>query len=202
MWRKRPSATYASPWAWATTGNRVATPIGYTGAMRQRNEAALRGLRFIYRHARRATTSRIGAATTLVLPLCRVDLGRPELSAVAREFGGPGVAMAGGAERTARIGGCRRSGLLHVDARRVEPPWYRQPRSPRACPAGSLRFSARDYLGFDPVREAPSGGARSRYDIWCDALVLTYAGDGCGIPMGASYLDVLRWLPAMRPYRT
>jgi len=65
---------------------------------------------------------------------------------------------------------------------------------------GSHRFTARDYLGFDPVREAPPGGARSRYDVWCDALVLTYTGDGCGIPMGASYVDVLRWLPRMRPY--
>ena len=35
---------------------------------------------------------------------------------------------------------------------------------------GSRRFTARDYLGFDPVREAPPAGARSRYDIWCDAL--------------------------------
>ena len=42
---------------------------------------------------------------------------------------------------------------------------------------------------------------QSRYDIWCDALVLTYTGDACGIPVGASYADVLRWLPAMRPYR-
>src|ERR1035441_6671598 len=41
---------------------------------------------------------------------------------------------------------------------------------------------------------------RSRYDVWWDALVLTYTGDGCGIPMGASYVDVLRWLPQMRPY--
>ena len=64
------------------------------------------------------------------------------------------------------------------------------------------RFPAREYLGFDPQREAPpSEPGRSRYDIWCDALVLTYTGDGCGIPMGASYVDVLRWLPQMRPYR-
>jgi hypothetical protein len=29
---------------------------------------------------------------------------------------------------------------------------------------GSRRFTARDYLGFDPLREAPPAGARSRYD--------------------------------------
>ena len=66
---------------------------------------------------------------------------------------------------------------------------------------GSRRFTAREYLSFDPLREAPPAGTRSRYDVWCDALVLTYTGDGCGIPMGASYADVLRWLPEMRPYR-
>ena len=66
---------------------------------------------------------------------------------------------------------------------------------------GSRRFTARDYLGFDPVREAPPANARSRYDLWCDALVLTYTGDSCDIQMGASYVDVLRWLPRMRPYR-
>src|ERR1039457_6424060 len=65
---------------------------------------------------------------------------------------------------------------------------------------GAGRFGARASRGFDPLREAPPAGARSRYDVWCDALVLTYTGDGCGIPMGASYVDVLRWLPQMRPY--
>ena len=44
----------------------------------------------------------------------------------------------------------------------------------------------------DMVLKQLEGGAKSRYDIWCDALVLTYTGDGCGIPMGASYVDVLR----------
>ena len=88
-------------------------------------------------------------------------------------------------------------------------------------------FSATEYLGFDPRAEAPPAdlseacagcGAmaargetrcacgmalrrRSRYDVWSGALVSTYTGDGCGMPMGASYDDVLRWLPEMRPYR-
>jgi hypothetical protein len=65
----------------------------------------------------------------------------------------------------------------------------------------SRRFTARDYLGFDPAAEPPPSGEQSRYDLWCDALVLTYTGDGCGIPVGASYLDVLRWRAAMLPYR-
>ena len=90
-----------------------------------------------------------------------------------------------------------------------------------------MRFPASEYLGFDPRVEAPPAdlleackgcatiaprGAtrcecglalrrRSRYDVWSGALVTTYTGDGFGVPMGASYADVLRWLPAMRPYR-
>jgi hypothetical protein len=91
----------------------------------------------------------------------------------------------------------------------------------------SLQFPASEYLGFDPRTEmppadlsdpckscdaiAPRGAThcacgmalrlRSRYDVWSGALVTTYTGDGFGVPMGASYSDVLQWLPAIRPYR-
>jgi hypothetical protein len=85
-----------------------------------------------------------------------------------------------------------------------------------------------DYLAFDPTREPPPGdvpypcrrcskmsprgaticrhcGARltmrSRYDILCDALVVTYTGDRYGVTLGAPYSAVIRWLPGMRPYR-
>jgi Prenyltransferase and squalene oxidase repeat len=62
-------------------------------------------------------------------------------------------------------------------------------------------FTSRDYLGFDPAREAPPAlGQRSRYEVWRDALVLTYTADGFGMPLPASYADVARWAPAMRPY--
>lgn len=90
------------------------------------------------------------------------------------------------------------------------------------------RYLAQDYLGFDPTREPPpddlpalckqckrenARGAtvchhcgaklkiRSRYDIWCDALITTYMGDRFGVTLGARYRDVIRWLPQMRPYR-
>ena len=67
---------------------------------------------------------------------------------------------------------------------------------------GIRRFTAPAYLGFDPRREAPPAlPGRSRWDVWCDALVLTYTGEGFGVPLGAEYADVLRWLPEMRPYR-
>ena len=94
----------------------------------------------------------------------------------------------------------------------------------RAAP----RHSAREYLQFDPNTEAPPNdvpdecefdgtlngrGARfcvrckrplvmrSTYDVWYDALITTYTGEHYGVRLGARYLDVLKWLPAMRPYR-
>jgi hypothetical protein len=92
----------------------------------------------------------------------------------------------------------------------------------------AARFSARDYLSFDPLTEPPPGDVpeecendgtenprgskvcqvckqpltmKSRYDVWYDALITTYSGDHYGVKLGAHYSDVLRWLPTMRPYR-
>jgi len=88
------------------------------------------------------------------------------------------------------------------------------------------RFSAQDLLGFDPAHEPPASdlpypcdcGLRnqrgrtfckqcrrrleiqSRYGVWMGALANTYVGGRCGILFGARYLDVLKWLPMMRPY--
>ena len=88
------------------------------------------------------------------------------------------------------------------------------------------RFSAQDLLGFNPVTEPPANdlpgrcdcgfknprGRRfckqcrrrleiqSRYRVWMGALASTYVGGRCGILFGARYPDVLKWLPAMRPY--
>ena len=94
----------------------------------------------------------------------------------------------------------------------------------RAAP----RHPAREYLDFDPLREPPPadvpaacrqcrrenargatvcrycGAAlvmQSRYDVWYDTLITTYTGDRYGVTLGAPYSAVLRWLPAMRPYR-
>ncbi len=41
---------------------------------------------------------------------------------------------------------------------------------------------------------------RSRYDVWSDALITTYTGDIYGVTLGAPYREVLKWIPAMRPY--
>ncbi len=89
------------------------------------------------------------------------------------------------------------------------------------------RFTAVDFLLFDPAKEPPpsdlpeacrydsfqnSRGAkvcnkcgrplqmRNRYEVWMDALIATYTGDRYGVRLGASYHDVLQWMPAMRPY--
>ena len=89
------------------------------------------------------------------------------------------------------------------------------------------RFTAADYLGFDPAKEppptdiplpckndhwrSPRGSKvcrkcgrplqmRSKYDIWQDALIMSFSGDRYGVRLGGSYREVLQWLPAMRPY--
>ena len=88
------------------------------------------------------------------------------------------------------------------------------------------RFTAQDLLGFSPVSEPPANDLpypcdcglknqrgrefckqcrrrlefQSRYRVWMRALASTYISGRCSILFGASYLDVLKWLPTMRPY--
>jgi hypothetical protein len=88
------------------------------------------------------------------------------------------------------------------------------------------RFSAQDLLGFNPVSEPPASDLpypcdcglknqrgrtfcrqcrgrleiQSRFRVWMRALASTYVSGRCGILFGARYPDVLKWLPAMRPY--
>jgi hypothetical protein len=92
----------------------------------------------------------------------------------------------------------------------------------------AARFKANDLLLFDPASEPPPAdvpeacefdgtenarGAktcrrcgrplkmRTRYDVWYGALITTYTGEHYGVRLGASYEDVLKWLPGLRPYR-
>jgi hypothetical protein len=90
----------------------------------------------------------------------------------------------------------------------------------------AARFSAQDLLGFNPLsepppsdlpydcecgRENPRGRTfckqcrkrlqiQSRYGVWMRALAATYVSGRCGINFGAGYLDVVKWLPTLRPY--
>ncbi|HZE70708.1 MAG TPA: hypothetical protein VE135_14445 [Pyrinomonadaceae bacterium] len=92
--------------------------------------------------------------------------------------------------------------------------------------AAAKRFSVQDLLGFNPVSEPPANDlpypcdcglknqrgrtfckqckkrleTQSRYRVWMEALANTYVSEKCGLPFGARYLDVLKWLPTMRPY--
>jgi len=88
-------------------------------------------------------------------------------------------------------------------------------------------FRAEEYLWFDPLVEPPpddvpeacdcgAGNERgrkrcrgcrrklsymTRYRVWCLALTTAYSGESYGVRLGASYAEVLRWLPYLRPYR-
>ncbi|HEY9285936.1 MAG TPA: hypothetical protein VIP46_20975, partial [Pyrinomonadaceae bacterium] len=92
----------------------------------------------------------------------------------------------------------------------------------------AARFGPRDFLRFDPAAEPPPSdvpedcrfdhtanerGAtscrrcgrplrmRTRQDVWYDALIMAYTGERAGVRLGASYAEVFRWLPSLRPYR-
>lgn len=93
--------------------------------------------------------------------------------------------------------------------------------------AATKRFSVQDLLGFNPLSEPPANDLpypcecglknprgrtfckqckrrleiQSRYRVWMEALANTYVSGRCGLRFGAHYLDVLKWLPAMRPYQ-
>ena len=89
------------------------------------------------------------------------------------------------------------------------------------------QYKAADFMSFDPAVEPPPSDLpavckfdgwrsprgsklcqkcrrplemRSKYEVWLDALIVSYSGDRYGIRIGASYRDVLKWIPAMRPY--
>lgn len=94
--------------------------------------------------------------------------------------------------------------------------------------AAAQRFSAEEYFGFNPVHEPPPidvpddctcGADHKRgrktcrrckrrlavlspYAVWVDALTRSYIGERYGIKLGASFADVVKWLPTMRPYPT
>lgn len=92
------------------------------------------------------------------------------------------------------------------------------------------RFTAKDFLWFDPHTESPptnvpdacyecgssnergskvcrNGRCKSRltmmtrYEVWYYSLTRAYCAESYGVVLGARYVDVLKWLPTLRPYR-
>lgn len=61
------------------------------------------------------------------------------------------------------------------------------------------RFNTKDFLGFDAALGPPAQND-NRYDVWSGALITSYFGDAYGVRLGASYRDVLKWMPCLRPY--
>lgn len=91
----------------------------------------------------------------------------------------------------------------------------------------AAQFSGEDYYWFDAAAEPPPSdvpvdcdcGAEnprgrktcssckrrlewySRYAIYVDALTRTYFAQRLGVTLGSRYLDVIKWVPVLRPYR-
>jgi hypothetical protein len=89
------------------------------------------------------------------------------------------------------------------------------------------RFNVTEFICFDPKLEPPPNDATdvcrcglmnkrgrktcrlckrrlvklNRYEVGFYALTWTYFSDSFNFDIGASFADVIRWLPAMRPYR-
>lgn len=90
----------------------------------------------------------------------------------------------------------------------------RRPAVREALRAAVTAFDAVALIGFDADRGPPRapgfGGPRkpspasdatqSRWRIWCMGLTSAWCGEQGGVPLGARYAQVLRWLPHMRGY--
>jgi len=115
--------------------------------------------------------------------------------------------------------------LVHYAQRRIG---LRDSAATTSLRLTARKFSAFDLLGFDPCKEPPPDDLpyrcectfqnprgrkackqckrrlriRTRYKLWMEALANTYVAERCGVVFGASYADVLKWMPVMRPYPT
>jgi hypothetical protein len=199
----------------------------YTEADRRR--AIRRGLNFIYRTARdRANFADYGGDYVWCFYTISTAVADPSVQRTARRMGLERARAWRRAHRTlpadadaatvaAFVFGCDAADSIGVRDLRLKP----------ALRHAAARFTAREYLSFDPRTEPPPAdvpdeceydgtenarGAltcrvchrplamRTRYDVWYDALITAYVGDRYGVTLGATYADVLKWLPTLRPY--
>jgi hypothetical protein len=97
---------------------------------------------------------------------------------------------------------------------------------PRQIAAAIRKFSPVELLGYDPRSEPPPENYsfvcdcglqnlpgrktckqcrckltfQTRYRTWFQGLTITYILQECGVGWSVGYEDVLKWLPALRPY--
>lgn len=189
----------------------------------------MRGLRFLHRFASRPDVMEVyGSDLIYCFHHIAATSAKPELRRTAWRMGKERACAwlrlctrvsesADADELSWLVCGCDAAERLGFDVARV-----------KARLASSVsRCSVRDFLGFDPRREPPpcniplecdcgtknGRGLRnclscgraldmtSRYEVWRAALVETHMADRFGLGFGASYWDVARWLPSLRPFR-
>jgi hypothetical protein len=194
-----------------------------------RRQAILRGLRFVYRNSlRKRNFDRYGSDYLWCYYTISASVSDEEVRQLAERMGverarrwrqlHPDLPATADADTVADFvfgsDGADSLGILDEGLK-------------RQIQAAVRHFRVRDFLPFDPVNEPPPADIpeecafdytmnprgsrvcrkcrrrlrmRSRYDVWCDALVTTYSGEHYGVKLGADYQEVLKWLPALRPY--
>ncbi|HEX7956897.1 MAG TPA: hypothetical protein VF508_08150 [Pyrinomonadaceae bacterium] len=196
--------------------------------MRERAEAILRGLEFIYRTARDPENfSAYGFDYTFCLHWIAATSADAALRRDARRMAvdcarrwrreHPSVPADADAETVAQsvFGGLAADSLGLRDAA-----------VRREVRRAAASVSAYDLLWFDPASEPPPAdlpadcvcgevnprgrktcrGCKrrlkwlSRYEVWLLGLIRGYMGERYRVTLGVPYAEVIKWLPSMRPY--
>jgi hypothetical protein len=193
-------------WLLAASPGKGAAPLwpGARYTTEDRDRAIERGLRFIYSTAMDAGAFRdYGSDLLFAFVNIATSNGNRRLAALARTMG-----------RERAIEWRRQRGKIpqNADADTLSDLMYGSYSASRlgvtdrafdrALLVQAARFSPKDYLGFDPVREPPPGDfpGYSRHALFFYAMVSSYFGEQFGTPLEGRYSDVLQWLPEMRPY--
>jgi hypothetical protein len=201
-----------------------------SGAPPDRKQAIERGLRFIYQTAcDQKNFADFGEDYLWCLYSIGATSRDPDLARLALSMGRERAAS--WQERHTALPANASAGVLTnllFGAYAAEQLGLPDPRLKEQIRRATPLHKVEDYLAFDPMHEPPPAdvpnacgkcskmsprgaticrhcGApltmRSRYDIFCDALITAYTGDSYGVTLGAPYSAVIHWLPALRPYR-